>query len=89
AHAATDPATATDPAPATNPADDQKQDANGGLSEIVVVAQKREENLQKTPISISVLKAEDIGNRHIQSLLDLQDGSIPSLRILPFSGRPF
>ncbi|MGG2352530.1 TonB-dependent receptor plug domain-containing protein, partial [Salmonella enterica] len=36
-----------------------------------------------------VLKAEDIGNRHIQSLLDLQDGSIPSLRILPFSGRPF
>ncbi|WP_343617073.1 TonB-dependent receptor plug domain-containing protein [Novosphingobium sp.] len=54
-----------------------------------MTAQKREENLQKTPISISVLKPTDIANRHIQSLLDLQDGSIPSLRVLPFSGRNF
>jgi iron complex outermembrane receptor protein len=82
---AADPA-APDPAPA---AAGQSQDANGGLSEIVVTAQKREENLQKTPISISVMKSEDIANRHIQSLLDLQDGSIPSLRVLPFSGRNF
>ena len=60
-----------------------------GLSEIIVTAQKREENLQKTPISISVMKSADLANRHIQSLLDLQDGSIPSLRVLPFSGRNF
>ncbi len=59
------------------------------LTEIIVTAQKREENLQKTPISISVMKSADITNRHIQSLLDLQDGSIPSLRVLPFSGRNF
>lgn len=82
---AADPA-APEPAPAVT---DQSQDASGGLAEIVVTAQKREENLQKTPISISVMKSEDLSNRHIQSLLDLQDGSIPSLRVLPFSGRNF
>lgn len=64
----------------------QEQNANGGLTEIVVTAQKREENQQKTPISISVFKATDLGNRHIQSLVDLQDGSIPSLRVAPLAG---
>jgi iron complex outermembrane receptor protein len=84
------PARAADPAPApAAPAADAEQNASGGLTEIVVTAQKREENLQKTPISISVMKSEDLANRHIQSLLDLQDGSIPSLRVLPFSGRNF
>ena len=84
------PAFAADAAPAApaTPAG-QEQNANGSLTEIVVTAQKREENLQKTPISISVLKTSDIANRHIQSLLDLEDGSIPSLRVLPFSGRNF
>jgi iron complex outermembrane receptor protein len=82
------PVYAADPAPA-DPAPAQEQDASGALTEIVVTAQKREENLQKTPISISVMKPQDIVNRHIQSLLDLQDGSIPSLRVLPFSGRNF
>ncbi len=80
-------ARAADAAPAT-PAP-QDQNASGALTEIVVTAQKREENLQTTPISISVLKTADLANRHVQSLLDLQDGSIPSLRVLPFSGRNF
>jgi iron complex outermembrane receptor protein len=60
-----------------------------GLAEVIVTAQRHEENQQKTPISISVMKADQIVDRHIQSLLDLQDGSIPSLRVLPFSGRNF
>lgn len=55
----------------------------GGLDDIVVTAEKRETNLQKTPISISVLGAEALDNRHVQSLLDLQDGAVPSLRIGP------
>jgi len=54
-----------------------------GLGDIVVTAEKRETNLQKTPISISVLGTEALDNRHVQSLLDLQDGAIPSLRIGP------
>ena len=63
-------------------------DAEGGLREITVTAQKRSENLQDTPIAISVLTNEGITNRHVQSLVDLGDGAIPSLRIAPFFSRP-
>ena len=63
-------------------------DSNGGLQEIVVTAQKRSENLQETPISISVMGSEDLANRHVQSLLDLGDGAVPSLRVAPFFSRP-
>ena len=73
------PAFAEEAAPA---ADDQS------LSEIIVTAQKREENLQRTPISISVLGSEGLADRQVQSLLDLGDGAIPSLRIAPFFSRP-
>ncbi|GBR54044.1 TonB-dependent receptor [Neokomagataea thailandica NBRC 106555] len=60
---------------------------NGGLEDIVVTAQKRPENLQKTPISISVMNAKGLADRHIISLVNLADGSIPSLHIEPFAGR--
>ncbi len=76
----TDDATAEAPAAAA--------DDSGGLAEIVVTAQKREENLQDTPIAISVMGNEDLTNRHVQSLLDLGDGAIPSLRVAPFFSRP-
>lgn len=62
-------------------ADDQ------GLAEIVVTAERRETKLQKTPISISVALAADLENRRVQSLADLADGAIPSLRIAPFFSR--
>lgn len=57
------------------------------ISEIVVTATKRETNLQATPISISVLGAEMIKERKVQSLLDLADGGIPSLRVATFEAR--
>ena len=57
------------------------------LSEIIVTAQKRETDLQDTPIAISVLGGDDLRNRHVQSLADLMDGSVPSLRIAPFFSR--
>jgi iron complex outermembrane recepter protein len=63
-------------------------DDDTGLSEIVVTAQKRSENLQDVPIAISVLGSEGIENRHVQSLLDLGDGAIPSLKVAPFFSRP-
>jgi iron complex outermembrane recepter protein len=69
-------------------ADSAEADADNGLAEIIVTAQKREENLQETPISISVFGGDDLENRHVQSLLDLGDGAIPSLRIAPFFSRP-
>ena len=61
--------------------------ADAGLTEIVVTAERRETKLQKTPISISVATAADLENRRVQSLADLADGSIPSLRIAPFFSR--
>lgn len=64
-------------------------DADGatGLSEIVVTAQKRETNLQKTPIAISVLGGEDLKARNVQSLEDLMTSGMPSLRVAPFFSR--
>src|SRR4051794_23605659 len=52
-----------------------------GLGTIVVTATKRETNLQRTPIAISVANAQALTDRHAQSILDLGDGSIPSLRV--------
>jgi iron complex outermembrane receptor protein len=58
-----------------------------GLEEVVVTAQKRATNLQDTPIAMSVLGASALEDRHVQSLADLGDGAIPSLRVAPFFAR--
>ncbi|MBO9574978.1 MAG: TonB-dependent receptor [Sphingobium sp.] len=68
------------------PADEASD--SSGLETIIVTAQKRDENLQETPISISVLGNAALTNRHVTSLLDLGDGAIPSLRVAPFFSRP-
>src|SRR5512138_2634629 len=68
-------------------AQDQTAPGKGGLEEIVVTATKRETNLQETPIAISVMNSEALEDRHVQSLLDLADGSVPSLRIATFEAR--
>src|SRR5258706_1411905 len=57
------------------------------IVEIVVTATKRETNLQKTPIAISVMSTESIKDRHVQSLYDLADGGVPSLRVATFEAR--
>jgi len=65
-------------------------DANDGavgLEEVVVTAQKRATNLQDTPIAISAMTSDDLQARHVQSIEDLGDGSIPSLRVAPFFAR--
>ncbi|WP_313537817.1 TonB-dependent receptor [Sphingomonas sp.] len=58
-----------------------------GLADIVVTATRRETNLQKTPISISVLSTEALQDRHVQSLFNLADGTVPSLRVATFEAR--
>ncbi|MDE2403921.1 MAG: TonB-dependent receptor [Sphingomonadales bacterium] len=60
---------------------------NSGLTEIVVTATKRETSLQKTPIAMAVMGTEDIKKRHVQSLYDLADGAVPSLRVATFEAR--
>jgi len=72
---------------AADAAAEAKPDAVG-LEEIVVTAQKRSENLQDTPISISVMTSQALEDRHIGSLVDLGDGAIPSLKVAPFFSRP-
>lgn len=69
-------------APITPPADGVT-----GLEEVVVTAQKRTTNLQDTPIAISAMDSEALKARHVQSVEDLGDGSIPSLRVAPFFAR--
>jgi len=65
----------------------QEPAAVSGLQEVVVTAQKRETNLQETPIAIAVLTSESLENRQAISLGSLADGVIPSLRVAPFVGR--
>src|SRR3954447_13993289 len=68
---------------APTPADGSSQ----GLADIVVTATKVETNLQRTPIAIAVVSGDALTERHAQSLLDLADGGIPSLRVATFEAR--
>jgi iron complex outermembrane receptor protein len=94
AFAADDPKTpAAAAAPAATPQDataaapsDQATNQDG-LADIVVTATKRATNLQKTPISISVVDSQALTERHVLSLFNLADGSVPSLRVATFEAR--
>lgn len=58
-----------------------------GIESIIVTAQKREESLQSTPLSISVLDSHVLEQRGIKAVTDLFGGVIPAVRIAPFVGR--
>ena len=47
--------------------------AQDGISDIIVTARKREENLQNTPISISAVSADALDSRGITSIMKLED----------------
>ncbi len=79
---ATAHATDAPPAPAA-----QASDEGGKITVVTVTATKRVTSLQKTPIAISVLSSAALGDRHAQSLLDLGDGAVPSLRVATFEAR--
>lgn len=57
------------------------------LGAVVVTAEKREADLQDTPISIAALSGEELSLRGIANLKDLQAGAIPTVRFAPFFGR--
>jgi iron complex outermembrane receptor protein len=57
------------------------------LGEVIVTAERHETNLQKTPIAISFETSESLASRHVESLFNLSDGSIPSLRVVTFEAR--
>ncbi|QIL03221.1 TonB-dependent receptor [Sphingomonas sinipercae] len=66
---------------------DANETSPAALEEIVVTATKRETNLQRTPIAISVVTTQALDDRHVQSLADLADGSVPGLRVATFEAR--
>ncbi len=55
---------------------------SGSIEDIVVTAQRREESLQKTPISVTALTSAAIEARGITSLSSLQ-AEIPNLQLTP------
>ena len=57
--------------------------AGNTIEEIVVTAQKREESLQDTPISIAAFSARDLENKGISGLTDLR-AQVPNLQLTPF-----
>lgn len=61
--------------------------APAGLDEIVVTAQRRNESIQKTPVTVSALSAEAVGALHTPSIAGLQ-GTVPGLQIKPFLNNP-
>lgn len=63
------------------------EDESTGIADIVVTAQKREENVQDTPISIVAMGAEMLEEKGVNSLNDLFNGAVPSVRVAPFVGR--
>ncbi len=55
------------------------------LEEVVVTAQKREESLQETPISITAFSARELENQRISNVMDLAN-KVPALNLVPFAG---
>lgn len=58
-----------------------------GLEEIVVTAQKRQENMQEVPISVSAMTSSQIERAHAFTLEGLQ-GMVPNLQVGHFSSTP-
>jgi iron complex outermembrane receptor protein len=55
---------------------------NLALEEVVVTAQKREESIQKTPISLAAFSETDLENKGISNLVDLRS-EVPNLQMTP------
>ncbi len=56
---------------ADTPAEESTAPAPGQLAEVVVTAERREENLSKVPISITALTQEDMDTRGIKDITDV------------------
>lgn len=59
---------------------------DGTIADIVVVAQKRAQNLQDVPVAVSALAGDELESRGVSETSDLQ-GFVPSLQITTPYGR--
>ena len=62
------------------PADAAAEEDAGGLEEIVVTAQKREQNMQDVPVAVTALSGEALANQRINDFADLTKAA-PSLTV--------
>ncbi|WP_164844045.1 TonB-dependent receptor [Croceicoccus ponticola] len=67
--------------------DSTDQQSTGGLSEIVVTAQKQAQNLQDVPISVTAVTGDMLEEQQINSVADLAN-SVPNVQINTFSNSP-
>ncbi|TNE37648.1 MAG: TonB-dependent receptor [Sphingomonadales bacterium] len=67
--------------------DESASAANTGIQDIVVTAQKREQNMQDVPIAVSAVSGEALGSMQVTTLQALQ-GSIPNTQIAGFANAP-
>ncbi len=59
----------------------------GGLADIIVTAQKRSENLQNVPISVTAVTGDTVSALHAATLQGLQ-GTVPNIQLNNFSNTP-
>lgn len=59
----------------------------GGISEIIVTAQKKAESIQSVPISIAAVSGEQLSAMNVTTLQALQ-GSVPNVQIDNFANTP-
>lgn len=65
----------------------EAEEETGGLEEIVVTAQKREQNLQSVPVAVTALSSEAIENGRIADFSDLTRAA-PSMTITQTTSSP-
>ena len=63
------------------------QEDAAGLEEVVVTAERREANLQETPVTLTALSGDQISDLGITTTLDLAK-TVPNLQLLPLSASP-
>ncbi|MGH8446614.1 MAG: TonB-dependent receptor [Solimonas sp.] len=78
----------TPPAATPQPTPVPAPESTGGIAEIIVTSQKREQSLQEVPLAVSAIGAEELAERGITGLSSFQQGAVPALKVLPFAGSP-
>ena len=63
------------------------QQEAGGLEEVVVTAERREANLQETPVTLTALTGEQVADQGITTTQDIAK-TVPNLQLLPLTSSP-
>ncbi|MGE4409733.1 MAG: TonB-dependent receptor [Sphingobium sp.] len=64
-----------------------QEQATGGISEIIVTAQRRSENMQKVPVSITALDSKALTERGFSDTIAITK-DVPNLEVKTFVGNP-